>query len=289
VDVLRLQSETVGLRIGEVVHCCGAAEGYVGASTSLRNPIRAVSTDSRTLQPGDLFIAIKGERFDGHQFIGEALARGAVAAVVSTGSLPQLVKAHPGAVFIGVPDTLVALGQIARYHRGRFSVPVIALTGSVGKTTTKELTAAVLGRRFATLKSQKSFNNTIGVALTLLELRSHHQAVVLEMGTNHFGEIAALCQMAGPEYGVILNVAEAHLEFFGNLQGVLRAKLELFEGLVGERVGLYNADDPLLAAQRMPVRRTVTFGLERPADVKGVFRGVDSRGCARFSLKRSVV
>lgn len=286
---LTVASDSVGLRLGEVVHCCGAAQGYVGAHSALRDSIRAVSTDSRTIEAGDLFIAIKGERFDGHHFVAEALARGAVAAVVSARELPALVASHPGRVFIGVPDTVVALGQIAHYHRGRFSVPIVALTGSVGKTTSKELTAAVLGRRFRTLKSKKSFNNTIGVALTLLELRSHHQTLVLEMGTNHFGEIAALCRMAEPEFGVILNIAEAHLEFFGSLEGVLRAKMELFEGLVGERVGIYNADDPLLAAQQMPVRRTVTFGVDRSADVMGQFRGLDARGCARFSLKRSVV
>ncbi len=286
---LTVANDSVGLRLGEVVHCCGAAQGYVGGHSALRDSIRAISTDSRTVQAGDLFIAIKGERFDGHQFVGQALARGAVAAVVSERALPALVSIHPGGVFIGVPDTLAALGQIAHYHRGRFSVPIVALTGSVGKTTTKELIAAVMGRRFRTLKSKKSFNNTIGVALTLLELRSHHQAVVLEMGTNHFGEIAALCRMAEPEFGVILNIAEAHLEFFGNLEGVLRAKMELFEGLVGERVGIYNADDPLLAAQRMPVRRTVTFGMEKPADVRGQFRGLDEHGCARLSLRRNLV
>ncbi|MBC7186123.1 MAG: UDP-N-acetylmuramoyl-tripeptide--D-alanyl-D-alanine ligase [Calditrichaeota bacterium] len=287
--VLTQQNDAVGLRIGEVVHCCAAAEGYLGPHAALRQQIRSVSTDSRTVGPGDLFIALKGERFDGHQFVAEAFARGAVAAVVRNDALARLVGELPEAVFIGVPDTLAALGQIAHYHRRRFSLPVVAVTGSVGKTTSKELMAAVLARRYATLKSKKSFNNAIGVALTLLEIRPHHQAVVLEMGTNHFGEIAALCRIAEPEYGVILGVAEAHLEFFGTLEGVLKAKLELFEGLVGERVGMYNADDPLLAAQRMPVNRTVTFGLEQHADVRGHFRGLDEHGCARFVLKRNLI
>ncbi|MDZ7413676.1 MAG: UDP-N-acetylmuramoyl-tripeptide--D-alanyl-D-alanine ligase [candidate division KSB1 bacterium] len=285
-SALVLPNDTVALRVGEVVQCCDAGQGFVGPNTALRHQVRRVSIDSRTTEPGDLFIAIKGERFDGHQFVGQALAAGAIAAVVNLNALSALRQALPEAVLIGVPDTLAALGQIAHYHRGRFTVPVVALTGSVGKTTTKELTAAVLSRRFDTLKSKKSFNNTVGVALSLLELRSHHGAVVLEMGTNHFGEIAALCRIAEPEYGVILNIAEAHLEFFGDLQGVLKAKLELFEGLVGEKVGFYNADDPLLAQAPMPLRRVVAFGTAKHADIRGTFRGLDERGCPTFTLRR---
>ncbi len=288
-SALVLPPDSLALRIGEVVQCCNAGQNFLGEAAALRHHIRGVSIDSRTTAPGDLFIAIKGERFDGHDFVRQALAAGAVGAVVKLDALPTLSQALPEAVLIGVPDTLAALGQIAHYHRSRFTVPVLALTGSVGKTTTKELVASVLGRRFDTLKSKKSFNNAIGVALTLLEMRSHHGAVVLEMGTNHFGEIAALCRMAKPEYGLILNIAEAHLEFFGDLQGVLKAKLELFEGLVGERVGFFNADDPLLAAAHLPVRRAVSFGTDKSAHVRGQFRGLDERGCPMFMLRRRLI
>ena len=130
-----------------------------------------------------------------------------------------------------VEDTLEALQNIAHFYRTQFKIPVMALTGSVGKTSTKEFTAAVLARKYSVLKNEKSFNNAIGIPLTLLKLRPFHEIAVLEMGTNHFGEIEALCNIAEPGYGLILNIAEAHLEFFGDLQGVLKAKLELFHGL----------------------------------------------------------
>ncbi len=245
-------------------------------------PLRGVSIDSRSLEKDQLFIALKGDTHDGHRFVGDALDRGAAAAVVERSHLETLRRERPDAALFGAENTLTALQQLALHVRKRFSIPFIGITGSVGKTSAKEFTAAVLARRYRTLKSKKSFNNAIGVPLTLLELREYHQMAVLEMGTNHFGEIAELCRLALPHYGVILNIAEAHLEFFKDLHGVLSAKMELFENLSSGGAGFYNADDAILAGAAMPLERSRSFGLERDADLRGFYKGMSETGCAKF-------
>ncbi len=188
--------------------------------------VRAVTIDSRTTQAGDLFVAIQGERFDGHQFITEVAARGAEAVVVEQGKLPAQL---PDCAVIVVADTRAALGRLATRVRQAFALPVVVVGGSNGKTTTKELLAAVLGQRGPTLKSEASFNNNIGVPLTLLKLTALHQAAVLEAGTNHPGELAPLMGMIQPQWGVITSIGREHLEFFGDVAGVARE-----EGMLAE-------------------------------------------------------
>ncbi|MFO7768110.1 MAG: UDP-N-acetylmuramoyl-tripeptide--D-alanyl-D-alanine ligase [bacterium] len=246
-----------------------------------------VSTDSRTVRKGDLFIALKGERFDGHDFVGEALRRGAHAAVVDEEWLTsQDRRAVRGKPLIGVPDTLEALQELARYHRRRMGIPLIGVTGSNGKTTTKEMTASVLGGRFRVLKSEASFNNHIGVPLTLLRLRRAHEAAVLELGTNHPGEIAELCRIAAPSAGIITNVGPVHLEFLGDEEGVARAKGELADAIGRDGFLVLNADDERVMglASRTPARK-VTFGFSEGADVRP--EGLELRGgaFARFLLR----
>ncbi|MBK9139756.1 MAG: UDP-N-acetylmuramoyl-tripeptide--D-alanyl-D-alanine ligase [Verrucomicrobia bacterium] len=190
--------------------------------------VRRVVIDSRQVQPGDLFVAIAGERFDGHDFATEAVRRGAAALLGERGKWGG--RAGAGALIL-VEDSRRALAEVAAYHRLRFRLPVVAVGGSNGKTTNKELIAAALRARWNTLASEASFNNAIGVPLTLLQLGREHQAAVLEAGTNHPGELAPLVRMMAPQWGVITSIGREHLEFFGDLDGVCREEGSLAECL----------------------------------------------------------
>lgn len=235
-----------------------------------------VSIDTRTLKPGDLFVALRGENHDGHDFLKQAFEGGAAGAVVddkrSLGVLRQedrRVDVRRGAFIFLVEDTLKALQSLAAFNRSRFPVPLVAITGSNGKTTVKEMTAACLATTYTTLKNEASLNNHIGLPLTLAHLDSSHQAACAEMGMNHPGEIAALAALARPLVGVVTNVGSAHLEFMKTLQGVQAAKGELIEALPKEGTAVLNADDPLtLALSSKAKGRVVTFALEAKADVK---------------------
>ncbi|MFT3741243.1 MAG: UDP-N-acetylmuramoyl-tripeptide--D-alanyl-D-alanine ligase [Gammaproteobacteria bacterium] len=226
-----------------------------------------VSIDTRTLQPNDLFIAIKGPNFDGHDFLTEAQSRGAAAAVVDhlvNCSLPQLQ----------VADTTLALGHLAAHHRSQFNIPMIGITGSCGKTTVRAMTASILQQHSpqpeAVLSSIRSFNNAYGVPLTLLQLTAQHQYAVIEMGTNHFGEIRYLTHIVRPTIAVINNAAAAHLEGLGgSIEGVARAKGEIFEGLAPEGIAVLNVDDPHANYWRtllLPSQRVLTFSMQHEAD-----------------------
>src|SRR6266511_104486 len=196
-----------------VVEKCGG-ELVSGSPSAM---ITRVCTDSRQVQGGDLFVALAGERFDGHDYVAGAAEKGAVAVLVERAK----VQAAPaGCAAITVGNTRRALGKLGAGYRRDFDLPLIAVGGSNGKTTTKELLAAVLGQRFKTLRSEASFNNDIGVPLTLLNLESTHQAAVLEVGTNHPGELAPLVRMIQPRYGVLTSLGREHLEFLGGLDGV---------------------------------------------------------------------
>src|SRR6266446_955161 len=200
-----------------------AAERLSG-SEELR--VRRVCTDSRHVQAGDLFFALPGKRFDGHEFLDEAVRKGAVAVVVERGR--SIADAGRCAV-LAVEDTRKALGRLAAEYRKDFALPVVAVGGSNGKTSTKELVASVLKRKFTTLRSESSYNNEIGVPLTLLRLERRHQAAIMEVGTNHPGELAPLVKMIQPDYGLITTIGREHLEYFGNVAGVAEE-----EGWLGE-------------------------------------------------------
>lgn len=213
-----------------------------------------VNTDSRQAQPGDLFIALSGERFDGHEFVKEVAQKGAAAVLVEKGrSLPAL----PDCVVIQVANTRRAYGQIGAAYRGEFSLPVIAVGGSNGKTSTKELLAAVLRQKLNTLWSEASFNNDVGVPATLLRLDKTHQAAVFEVGTNHPGELAALLKLVQPQFGVITNVGREHLEFFGDLEGVAREEGALAEALPADGKLFLNGDDEWSEAIARRAKATV--------------------------------
>ncbi|MHC1696574.1 MAG: UDP-N-acetylmuramoyl-tripeptide--D-alanyl-D-alanine ligase [Geobacteraceae bacterium] len=229
--------------------------------------VLGVSTDSRSVEPGELFVPLRGERFDGHQFIDGALARGVRVILAEQGSC-QPGSLPPGASFISVADTLRALGDLAAFHRKRFSLPVVAITGSNGKTTTKEMLAAILACRGKGLKTAGNLNNLIGLPRMVFQLSESHQWAVLEMGMSELGEIDRLAEIACPEVGVITNVAPAHLLSMGSVAAVSAAKGELFRRLCPGSSAVFNADDPLVAGLPTPsgVRR-ISFGLAE-ADVR---------------------
>lgn len=212
-------------------------------------PVTGVTTDSRAVQPGQLFIPLVGERFDGHAYIAKALEGGAAGCL--TAAAPETLL--PGKLYIQVADTRLALKALASWYRDKFDLPVVQVTGSAGKTTTKEMIASVLSQRYNTLRTEGNFNNDIGAPLTLLRLMPEHQAAVIETGMNHFGEIRYLGEMVRPDIAVITNVGDAHIENLGNTrQGILRAKCEIFENLTPEGVAVLNGDDELLNTVTLP-------------------------------------
>ena len=212
-------------------------------------PVTGVTTDSRVVQPGELFIPLVGERFDGHAYISKALEGGAAGCL--TAAAPETLL--PGKLYIQVADTRLALKALASWYRDKFDLPVVQVTGSAGKTTTKEMIASVLSQRYNTLRTEGNFNNDIGAPLTLLRLMPEHQAAVIETGMNHFGEIRYLGEMVRPDIAVITNVGDAHIENLGNTrQGILRAKCEIFENLTPEGVAVLNGDDELLNTVTLP-------------------------------------
>ena len=235
-------------------------------------PVTGISIDSRAIGVGEAFFAIKGHRLDGHAYLGEAAGRGAACLVVH--ELPDDLP--PNVPLVLVQDTTQALGRLAGWHRAKFAIPVVAVTGSNGKTTTKELIAAVLGTRWNTLKPAGSFNNQWGLPLTLLGLGPEHGALVVELGTNQPGEIAALAALAAPTVAVVTVVAAVHTEFLGSIDGVREEKASLVRALRADGVAVLNADDPRVASMAREARgRVVSFGTGARADVRAVGEPAD--------------
>ena len=236
----------------------------------MRMEITGVSIDSRTVSAGELFVALRGDRFDGHDFVAAAVRRGAWGALVersALGARPGVLDG-PGNV-IPVDDTLLALQEMSLIHRRKFSLPVVGITGSNGKTTTKEMLASILRRRGPVLRNEGNLNNHIGVPLTLLRLREQHRAAVIEMGMSGLGEIALLTRLAQPEVGVITNIGPAHLQFLNSTDTVAQAKGELLQGMRPGGTAVLNADDRYFGALSARFAgRTVTFGIDRPADIR---------------------
>jgi UDP-N-acetylmuramoyl-tripeptide--D-alanyl-D-alanine ligase len=228
--------------------------------------VAGVSIDSRTVRAGELFIAIHGPRHNGHDYVGSALERGAIAAVVAEERLPQYAGEISGCC-IAVADTFEALKQLARAVREAWGGKIAGVTGSVGKTTTKEILAALLGAKLRVLKSEGNLNNEYGLPLTLFRLEETHQAAVLEMGMSRRGELARLAAIAKPDVGVVTRVAPAHLEFFASIDEIALAKRELIEGLNEHgSTAVLNADDSRVAAfGAFAPGRVLTYGIEKPA------------------------
>jgi UDP-N-acetylmuramoyl-tripeptide--D-alanyl-D-alanine ligase len=264
------------LTLADIIEC------FTGQSTArATQPIGRVVIDSREAGPGDLFVALKGERTDGHMFVRDAFSRGAVAALVEQDVAEcGALDLRPGAgaafsftqvslpVCLRVNNVLTGLQDLAGFWRDKFRVRVIGITGSVGKTSTKELVWTVLARQFRTLKSERNLNNEIGVPLTLLQLESAHEQVILEMGTYARGEIARLCELAQPVVGVVTNVGPVHLERLGSLEAIAEAKAELIAALPADGVAILNYDETLVRAMAAQAKSRVFFyGLDERADL----------------------
>ena len=222
--------------------------------------VTQVSTDSRSIPNRALFVPLVGERFDGHDYLDAALERGAAGCLTAKKPAALLKDKF----YIQVSDTLEALKALAAWYRAKFDIPMVQVTGSAGKTTTKEMIAAVLSQRFSTLKTQANFNNAIGTPLTLLNLAPEHQAAVIETGMNHFGEIRYLGEMVRPTVAVITNVGDAHIENLGGTrQGILQAKCEIFENLQPGGLAVLNGDDELLSGLTLPFKTVLCGRHER--------------------------
>jgi UDP-N-acetylmuramoyl-tripeptide--D-alanyl-D-alanine ligase len=235
-----------------------------------RREIAGVSIDSRTVKAGELFVALRGDRFDGHDFVPDAVRKGAWGALIERPALGSINNAVGGTGrVIPVEDTLLALQEMSLLHRQRFSLPVIGVTGSNGKTTTKEMLACILQQRGPVLKNEGNLNNHIGVPLTLFKLSDRHQSAVIEMGMSGPGEIAVLTRLAIPLVGIITNVGPAHLEFLHTTDAVAQAKGELLQGMRTDGTAVLNADDRYFETLReMFPGRTVEFGITGNADVR---------------------
>jgi len=238
--------------------------------------ISGVSIDSRRINPGDMFIALKGESFDGHDFIGKAVEKGA--ALVVTQRLPEGCRVP----YILVEDTLKALQDIARYYRSKFPIPFVAITGSAGKTTTKDMIASVLSRKFKVIKTEGNLNNAIGLPLTLLKLQYSHQIAVLEMGMSSLGEISLLSDIVRQDIGVISNVGLTHIEKLGSRENILKAKLELFSYFDSENTAVINGDNGMLGGFRSEKYRVIKYGLKESNDISAY--AIDEKGEAGISF-----
>jgi UDP-N-acetylmuramoyl-tripeptide--D-alanyl-D-alanine ligase len=249
------------LTLAEVEH---AANGtWVGATVDTTLSVEGWSIDSRSISPGDLFFALKGDRYDGHTFLAAAFDSGALAAVVSE---PVAIDKKP---LLAVADTLKALQSVAAWSRTHWAKPVVAITGSAGKTTTKEIMAALLSTRLSVGKTIGNLNNHIGLPLTLLRVPQAADLAVVELGMNHAGEIRELARIVRPQVGVVTNVGFAHVEAFESIDDIAAAKRELIENLPAEGIAVLNADDPRVLAFRGSHRgRTVTYGLHPAADIR---------------------
>lgn len=246
--------------------------------------LTGVSTDTRTLREGNLFVALRGERTDGHRYLTDAFARGALAAIVEGGAETASVGSRP---LLVVEDSVRALGMLARLHRDRFTIPVIAVAGSNGKTTTKDMMTAVLSTRLRVLSTEGNHNNHIGVPLTLFNLDRKHDIAVVEIGTNHPGELAWLCEVLQPTHGIVTAIGHEHLEFFGSLKGVAQEEGTLYRVLRERKKGVafVNADDPQIVGLARVVKQRVRYGFAaRVAQVRGRDLHLASNGCPVFRL-----
>jgi UDP-N-acetylmuramoyl-tripeptide--D-alanyl-D-alanine ligase len=281
----------VRLTLDDIVQATG---GRLDGAASGGKPITGVSTDTRTIHPGDLFVPLRGPRQDGHDFIAQAFASGAAASLTQRppsppGRAPTTRAAQPGAragPLVHVADTLRALADLAAYYRRRVSATIVGITGSVGKTTTAAMCAAALGRRFTVVRTQDNWNAEIGVPLTVLGLRAGDDVAVIEMAMRGLGQIADLVRIAAPQIGVVTNIGETHLELLGSLDIITQAKSELVEGLPSDGTAVLNADDPRALGLRTRSRAAVlTYGVARTAAIRAEDAAFTDGGM-RFRLIR---
>ncbi len=278
----------MALFTGREVHAIVGGTVLAGSAERLAaSRVRRVHLDSRSVRRGDLFVALAGERFDGHAFVAAALASGAAGAIVHRGFTPPRPPAVPdrGPFVLGVTDPLRAYQALAAAHRSRFALPLVAVTGSNGKTTTKEMVASVLAQCWRTLKTEGNLNNRIGVPQTLLKLTARHEAAVIEMGVDDMGQTTRLCEIVRPTVGIITNIGPDHLEFFGSMDRSAESKAELLPELPPDGIAILNADDRYFGLFAARARgRIVSFGLAAQADVRATAIEPHGRAGTQFRL-----
>ena len=266
------------MTIREILDAVGGR--LLGEFGDVNRTVSRVETDSRTIHAGSLFVPLMGERFDGHAYINSALEGGAAGCFTQRERESYL----PGKFYIKVDSTQRALRDLARYYKKKFPIPVVALTGSVGKTTTKDMVAAVLGEKYRVLKTEGNLNNEIGVPMTLLRLSSEHEIAVLELGMNHAGEIDYLSAMVEPDAVLMTNIGDSHIEHFGSREKILEAKSEIFHHAKPDAFVVINGDDPLLST--LPGRLPFSFtriGAGEGLDYRAV--DVESDGASRMTCR----
>lgn len=252
------------MTIGEIIEATNAQVIAVdGLDEVLNKTISHITQNSKEVTKDSLFFAVQGERVDGHQFIEECFEKG-IAACLSS----KVIAPKKGSVLLLVPDVKKALLKLAAHYRNKFDIPFIGITGSVGKTTTKDMVASVLGQKYDVLWTQGNYNNDIGVPLTLFRLEDHHEIAVIEMGMNHFGEIHTLAEVVRPQLGLISNVGVAHIEYLGSREGILKAKCEMFDFMPEDGVAVLNGDNDMLGTLegKLP-QRLRWFGIESKKDI----------------------
>ncbi|HUK48672.1 MAG TPA: UDP-N-acetylmuramoyl-tripeptide--D-alanyl-D-alanine ligase [Terriglobales bacterium] len=280
------------LPLGQIAEFLSVPSAELSANFNTEAVATGYSIDSRTIKPGELFFAVRGEKFDGHDFVQQAFEKGAVAAVVSKNKISEVSEraasgvhdrsgqasaSGPKEPVIPVEDTLLALQLLANSVRRLWARPLIAVTGSAGKTTTKEAIAHVLSTKFRVHKSEGNFNNHFGLPLMLLRLEPEHDCAVVELGMSHLGEITALAHIAQPEIGVVTNVAPVHLEFFNDISEIARAKYELVESLPPNGTAVLNADDKFVSQFGRDFKgKVITYGIAPTATVRA--ENIESRG-----------
>ena len=262
----------------EIQEATGASVAVSGEKTLFSG----VETDTRVIGRDALFVALKGERFDGHDFVGKAVQQGAAGVIVS--EMRDEYREYGIAVFVA-DDTLKAYQALARFQRRRFSIPVVAVTGSVGKTSTRNMIASVLSQKYDVLQTEKNFNNEIGLPRTLLQLTERHEACVVEMGMRGLGQIAELVDIGEPTIGVVTNVGKSHIELLGSQENIAKAKSELVQGLDAKGTAILNGDDPFVAPMKdLCQGRSVLYGTDDSAQIRAENIVCDEKG-VRFTCR----
>ena len=257
---------------------------FLNFENAAKEKISGISTDSRQIKQGEVFWVLSGERFDGHNYVQQVQGKALFSVIVADQA--HRFNGKPFALAL-VPDTLKALQELARRHRSRFDIPLLALTGSNGKTTVKEMIYAVLSAKMNVHKTAGNLNNHIGCPLTLLKLTDKHEAAVIELGSNHPGEIRTLAEIVQPGEALVTNVGAAHLEFFGDAKTVAKEKLSLFDVLPENGIIYQNLDDPFIQKYRTSGRPVFSFSLKNKADAQGRLLEIDAKGRGRFVLNGS--
>ncbi|NOX36329.1 MAG: UDP-N-acetylmuramoyl-tripeptide--D-alanyl-D-alanine ligase [Calditrichaeota bacterium] len=275
-------------QLQEFVHAYAGTVQVVGDLQAV--DYRRLSIDSRTMSAGDFFIALKGERFDAHDFLPQVVEKSPAAVVINPAGYRrhrELLEKHRIRAIV-VEDTLHFLQELSRWHRLQYAIPVVGVTGSSGKTTTREMIAAVLERKYRVVRSAKNQNNQIGVPLSLLKIDAHTEVAVLELGTNQPGEIGRLTELVQPTIGVITHIGKGHIGFFGSQEAIFREKTAMFDGMAPGSTIVLNMEDPYLRTYQREDVRIVRAGLRADLDVWGRFLEMDALGCVRWRLNDTV-